>query len=141
VWCRWNLGWDASHFLIAGDVWVSRCHRPVHVEIVGHLVVDLGQELLELDRAMATVQRADHRAVGGVERREQTGHTDAAVLTALTRRLLSEDSRPGALCEAQSRKPNLRCRPHRSRAQRGRRFQHQTDGCPTACPSSGIPTE
>ena len=43
----------------------------VHVELLGHLAVDLLQELLELDRAVAPVQRADHGPVGGIERGEQ----------------------------------------------------------------------
>jgi len=47
----------------------------VHVEIVGHLLIDLGQELLELDRAVTSVQGGDHRPVCGVERGEQAGRT------------------------------------------------------------------
>ena len=40
----------------------------------------LGEELLELDRAMLPVRRADHRSVGGVERREQAGRAVADVV-------------------------------------------------------------
>jgi len=41
--------------------------------MVGYLVVDLGQELLELHGAVSSVHAGDHRAVLGVERREQAG--------------------------------------------------------------------
>jgi hypothetical protein len=34
----------------------------MHIEVCGHRVVDRLQELLELDRTMAGVQRADHLA-------------------------------------------------------------------------------
>jgi hypothetical protein len=37
----------------------------------GDLIVDLGQELFELDRAVAAVRRADHGAISGVKRGEQ----------------------------------------------------------------------
>src|SRR5665647_3131669 len=43
----------------------------VHLQVVGDLGVDLGQELLELGCPVAPVQGGDHRSVGGVERREQ----------------------------------------------------------------------
>lgn len=42
-----------------------------HVEVLGDLLVDLGEELAELRRAVPAVQAGDHRAVGGVERYEQ----------------------------------------------------------------------
>ena len=45
----------------------------VHVEVLGDLDVDLYQELLELDGAVASVQGADHRAIGDVQSREQAG--------------------------------------------------------------------
>jgi hypothetical protein len=40
----------------------------VDVELVGDLTVDRGQKLLELDRAVALVQRADHPARADVQR-------------------------------------------------------------------------
>jgi hypothetical protein len=52
----------------------------VHVQLDRHLPVDLGEELLEFDRAMLPVRRADHRSVGGVERREQAGRAVADVV-------------------------------------------------------------
>ena len=39
--------------------------------MLGDLAVDLVQELLELDRAVTAVRRADHGPIGGVERGEQ----------------------------------------------------------------------
>ena len=52
----------------------------MHVQLVGHLRVDLGQELLELDGAVAPVQRGDDLPVGSVERREQAGHPVADIV-------------------------------------------------------------
>ena len=43
----------------------------VHVEVLRDLAVDLDQELLELDRAVTAVRRADHRPVCNVERGKQ----------------------------------------------------------------------
>jgi hypothetical protein len=43
----------------------------VHLEVRGHGLVDRGQELPELDGAVAAVQCADDGAVGDVEGREQ----------------------------------------------------------------------
>src|ERR1019366_6621229 len=47
----------------------------VHVQVVGDFVVDLGQELLELNRSMPPVDRGDDGPVGNVERGEQVGHS------------------------------------------------------------------
>ena len=43
----------------------------VHVQVLGDLGVDLGEELAELDRAVSAVHGRDHGPVGDVERREQ----------------------------------------------------------------------
>jgi hypothetical protein len=48
----------------------------------GDGLVDGDQELAELDRAVAAVQRGDHGAVGDVERREQAGGAVAHVVMA-----------------------------------------------------------
>jgi hypothetical protein len=45
----------------------------VNVEAVGDLAVDGLQELLEFDRAVAGVQRADHVAGGDIERGVEAG--------------------------------------------------------------------
>lgn len=50
---------------------VTVAHQ-VDVEVLGGLLVDLDQELLELNRTVPTVQRRDHGAVGNIEGREQT---------------------------------------------------------------------
>lgn len=52
----------------------------VYVEAGWDGLVDGDQELLELDRAVLTVQFADDRAVGGVERGEQAGDAVAVVV-------------------------------------------------------------
>jgi hypothetical protein len=45
-------------------LWVELLfEHDVHVEVARDLLVDRLQELVELDRAMAVVQRADHLAV------------------------------------------------------------------------------
>ena len=43
----------------------------MHLEIGGDVLVDRLQELLELDRAVAGVQRLNDLAAGDVQRREQ----------------------------------------------------------------------
>ncbi len=43
----------------------------VHVQPSGHVLVDPGQELLDLRGPVAAVQGADHGAAGDVERGEQ----------------------------------------------------------------------
>lgn len=45
----------------------------VHIQLGRYRLVDRGQELSELDGAVLAMQFADHRAVGDVERGEQTG--------------------------------------------------------------------
>ena len=45
----------------------------VHVELLWNETVDLGQELLELDGPVATMEARDDRPVVGVERGEQAG--------------------------------------------------------------------
>ena len=72
---------------------LGRCGGPsavvvadqVDVEPVGHLGVDLGQELLELDRPLPPVQAGAHGAVGDVHRGEQRGGpvADVAVSASL----------------------------------------------------------
>ena len=52
----------------------------VHVEVLGDLLVDRLQELVELDRAVTVVQPADHLAGGEVERRVQAGGAVALVV-------------------------------------------------------------
>ena len=52
----------------------------VHVEVGRYLLVQPGQELGELDRAVAAVDRADHRAGGHVEGGEQGGDAVADVV-------------------------------------------------------------
>jgi hypothetical protein len=54
-----------------------------HVELGGDFLVDLLKELLELDRAVAGVQRADHLAAGRVERGE---HARGAMALVVVRR-------------------------------------------------------
>jgi hypothetical protein len=44
----------------------------VDLQVLGDLGVDLGEELLELARAMSSVQAGDHGAVGCVERRKES---------------------------------------------------------------------
>ena len=62
--CRWNRGCAASQSadgrgLVGGQVVADQ----VHVQLGRHVGVDRGQELLELDRAVPAVQRADDRPV------------------------------------------------------------------------------
>src|ERR1035437_11067585 len=52
----------------------------MHIEFPGHGLVDGGQELPELCRAVLAVDLADHCAVGDVERGEQAGHAVPAVV-------------------------------------------------------------
>src|SRR5690606_13841334 len=52
----------------------------VDVELGGDLLVELGEELLELGGAVAAVQGADDLAGGGVERCEQGGVASAQVV-------------------------------------------------------------
>jgi hypothetical protein len=52
----------------------------VHVQALGDLGVDTGQELAELDRPVPTVRRGDHGAVGDVQRREEAGGAVADVV-------------------------------------------------------------
>ena len=67
--CRSKRGCASSHFWIAGVLWVRAVvEHDVDVEIGGDLAVDGLQELLELDRAVAAVQRADDLAGGEVQR-------------------------------------------------------------------------
>ena len=67
--CRTNRGWPASQRLDRrGLVRGAVVEDHVHVELGGDLAVEGLQELLELDRAVAGVQRADHLAGGDVQR-------------------------------------------------------------------------
>ncbi len=52
----------------------------MHVQFGGHGLVDRDEELLELGGTVFAVQLADHRAVGDVERGEQTGDAVADVV-------------------------------------------------------------
>ena len=52
----------------------------VHVEVVGDVLVDRGQELAELDGAVAAVQFGDYLPGGDVERGEQAGHAVTEVV-------------------------------------------------------------
>ena len=56
--CRWNRGWAASQALdrrgLVGGVVVA---DQVDVQVGGHLLVELGQELPELGGAVPAVQR------------------------------------------------------------------------------------
>lgn len=52
----------------------------MNVQVRRDSFVDRGEELLELDRAVASMQLADHRAIGDVERGEQAGDVVAVVV-------------------------------------------------------------
>jgi zinc-finger of transposase IS204/IS1001/IS1096/IS1165/Transposase len=54
----------------------------VHLEPGGHVLVDPGQELLELRGPVAAVQGVDHGAVGDVERGEQVGRAVPDIVVA-----------------------------------------------------------
>jgi len=56
----------------------------VHRELVGHLVVDALEKLLELDRPVSAVRRGDHSTRGDVERREETGRAGPHVVVTST---------------------------------------------------------
>lgn len=67
-----NRGWDSSHSLMLGCLCapvVVADH--LHVQAVRDWVLDIGEELLELDRAMASVGGGNHGAIGHVQRGEQ----------------------------------------------------------------------
>ena len=67
--CSTKRGWASSQFLdrwrLVGDAVVE---DHVHVELGGDFAVEGLEELLELDRAVAGVQRADHLAGRDVQR-------------------------------------------------------------------------
>ena len=79
--CKTKRGWAASQLLdrrrLVGGAVVE---DQVHVEVVGDLAVDGLQELLELDRAVAAVQRADHLAGRDVQRGVEAGGARALVV-------------------------------------------------------------
>jgi len=58
----------------------------VHLKLGRDLALERRQEALELDRAMAGVQRADHLAGGGVERRDQAAGAVALIVVGGARR-------------------------------------------------------
>jgi hypothetical protein len=68
-----DLGCAVSPFLIAGVLCVVALSDQVRVEIGGDLAIDGLRELLELDRAVAVVQRPDHLSRGDVQRRVPGG--------------------------------------------------------------------
>ncbi len=63
----------------------------MHVELGGYLFVDLLEELLELDRAVAGVQRADHLAGGDIQRCEEAAGAVAFVVVGGARRRAGQD--------------------------------------------------
>ena len=55
-------------------------HDQVHVQFAGHDLVDAGQELLELDRAVPRGHLRDHLAAGHLQRGVQVGGAVAGVV-------------------------------------------------------------
>src|SRR3954453_13650231 len=60
--CRTKRGWAASQRWMAGVLCVEELSSDVDRELVWHLALDGLQELLELERAVASVQSTDHLA-------------------------------------------------------------------------------
>ena len=79
--CRTNRGWAASQRWIAGVLWVEALSRiRCTSRSAGTARSRVVQELLELDRAVAGVQRADHLAGGEVQRGVQARGARALVV-------------------------------------------------------------
>jgi hypothetical protein len=78
---RTKRGWAASHFLIAGVLCVEALSRiRCTSSSAGTSRSSRPEELLELDRAMASVQRSDHPARADVERGVETRGARALVV-------------------------------------------------------------
>jgi hypothetical protein len=69
----------------------------VNVELGGDVAVDGDQELLELDRAVARVQRADDLARGDVQRGVEAGGARALVIVRRALRVPGSIGRIGAV--------------------------------------------
>lgn len=80
----WIRGGPAARSSRRGHVGLAVVADQVHVQALGDLGVDLGQELLELDGAVFAVQAGDYGPVGGVQGREQgCGSVPDAVVGAI----------------------------------------------------------
>ena len=80
--CRTNRGWAASHRLIAGVLWVEALSSTRCTSRSAGTSASILQELAELDRAVAGVQRPDHLAGRDVERGVQARGAVADVVVA-----------------------------------------------------------
>src|SRR5215204_2327486 len=76
----WKRGCLASQLCTVGALWCVVVADQVDVEVVGDLGVDGGEELAELDGAVAPVQGGDDGAGADVEGGEQAGGARAHVV-------------------------------------------------------------
>jgi hypothetical protein len=98
--CSLKRGWASSQRLILrGLVGRGVVEDQVDIELGGDLLVECLQELLELDRAVAGVEFADHLARDDVLRRVQAGGPVPLVVVgrALWRAGKHRQDRPGAI--------------------------------------------